>query len=147
VEIRVFERILVDNPSCGEGPSLGLGWNYIEKQPVELERFEAKRKAQLRCFRRQSLQDFQLSASKREKLAKKWGYTKQDIQTNIKQIQKVQKQRIKTVKKIESDLEKESSNNAMAIFEKARRLHRLIKPRDASALALEGKALTVSARI
>lgn len=147
VEIRVFERILADNPSCGEGPSLGLGWKYIEKQPVELEKFETKRKTQLCYFRRRSIHDFQLSASKREKVAKKWGYTKEDIQNNIKQIQKVQKQRVKTVKNLASDLEKESSNNATAIFEKARRLHRLIRPRDASASALQGKALTLSARI
>ncbi|CAB9524562.1 expressed unknown protein [Seminavis robusta] len=95
-EIRVYERILSLNlPTQIGGPSLGLGWGYIEKKSVDLDKFETKRAFQWSTLRR-TPKDIVMSPEKREKMARKLGYSSHEIEQNIKLIRKVQKQREKT---------------------------------------------------
>jgi hypothetical protein len=97
VEVRAFERILSPNPpSCTpRGPSLGLGWTYTEKKPVNLDKFENKGLFPWSGGKRNK--DILLTPEKREKLARKYGFSKEEIQANAKAMEKLNKQRKKTV--------------------------------------------------
>ena len=113
VDTRVFERILDVNPSCaGDGPALGLGWNYNVKKSVHVEAYEKSKN-----FRRLTLSSpvrgiirnkgtkkkhvaTALSASKREKLARQFGFSTEEIQLNVAKIRKAQKQREKAMEEL-----------------------------------------------
>lgn len=41
VEIRQYERVLGDNPSCSSGPSISIGWNYDQDKTVVKKVFDA----------------------------------------------------------------------------------------------------------
>lgn len=99
VEVRVCERVLGDNPAChGQGPSLSIGWNYETKQEVAIDAWEKKRIKQ-----RRSSEELVMSAAKREKIAKRSGYTKQEIKQNVELMAKYQRRRERTRKEIEKD--------------------------------------------
>ena len=93
VKIRVFNQALSDNPSCqAGGPSIGLGWDYSEKKDVALDKFETKR-----IRRRRSSKELEvLSPEKREKIARKLGYTEEQIKKNARRVERTQKQRRST---------------------------------------------------
>ena len=92
VKVREFSRALSDNPSCqAGGPAIGLGWEYSEKKDVALDKFETKR------IRRKNSKNLEiLSPEKREKIAKKLGYTDEQIMKNVKRIERAQRQRKNT---------------------------------------------------
>ena len=125
VEIRVFERVLgVDPPACGKGPSIALGWNYSEQEAVDLDKFETKR----RLFqwtnthhhhRHRNSKELLMSPEKRERMAKKLGFSDKDIQTNAKKVEKVLKQRRNTVKALDSN----AVGAVSSIKQQARHLH------------------------
>jgi hypothetical protein len=98
VEIRVYERILVENPPSGpvEGPSLGLGWRYNESKAVDLDKFETKPVFHW-STRRRSHKDLIMSPEKRERMARTLGFSNEEIEQNIRIVEKVQRQRRKTV--------------------------------------------------
>jgi hypothetical protein len=98
VEIRVYERILGENPLSGAvgGPSLGLGWSFNEAKPVDLDKFETKRVFQWSTRRRNS-KELIMSPEKRERMARKLGFSSEEIEQNIRIIEKVQRQRRRTV--------------------------------------------------
>ncbi|CAB9521451.1 expressed unknown protein [Seminavis robusta] len=98
VEVRAFERILASNPpTCTHGVSLGLGWNYIEKKAVDVDKFESKGKIFPWGGSKRSNKELLMSPEKREKTAKKLGFTPSEIQANAKLMDKVNRQRKKTV--------------------------------------------------
>lgn len=93
VKIRVFNQALSDNPSCqAGGPSIGLGWDYSEKKDMKLDKFETKR-----IRRRHNSKELEvLSPEKREKIARKLGYTDEQIKKNVRRVERAQKQRRST---------------------------------------------------
>lgn len=102
IEIRTCERILGDNipsgSSVGLGPSLGLGWGYNNEKPLPVEKYEAMRSSQRRFSN-----NLLLSPEKREKLAKKAGFTRKDIEENVRIISKTQRRRNRTAKEVEKE--------------------------------------------
>ena len=120
VEVRSFERILSPNPpSCSPGgPSLGLGWAYTEKKPVDVDRFENKGLFLWNGGKRSK--DILLTAEKREKLAKKYGFSKEEIQANAMAVDKINKQRRRTV-----DSFLEAQYEAMFVQQKVRKAQQL----------------------
>ena len=121
VEIRNFERILGDNPpACGKGPSMALGWNYNEETPVELDKFEIKRRSSWTSTRRRNSKELIMSPGKRERLAKKLGFSEKEINSNVQKIEKILKQRRKTQAY-------DDAIDMAAIIQRARRLHGFIK--------------------
>jgi hypothetical protein len=98
VAVRVCERVLGDNPACHDGPSLSIGWNYEPEKIVNVEAFESSRQTE-----RRSYDKLCLSPEKREKIAMRSGYTKKDIEENVKQMHKYQRRRERTRKEVEGD--------------------------------------------
>ena len=114
VETREFERVLDINPSCqGGGPSLGLGWNYNIKKSVDLSK-KSKSRPSLSPFRhivgsksankkKATTTVTALSAAERMKLAKQSGFSKEEIQRNVAEVYKAQKQREKSNKDLSTN--------------------------------------------
>jgi hypothetical protein len=98
VAVRVCERVLGDNPACHDGPSLSIGWNYEPEKIINVEVFESARQKE-----RRSYDKLCLSPEKREKIAMRSGYTRQDIEDNVKQMHKYQRRRERTRKEVEGD--------------------------------------------
>ena len=122
VEIRAYEQILGDNPpSCAPGgPSLTLGWNYVEKKPISLDKHTSKSIFQFTKIRKQK-KDFLLQPEKREKIAKKLGFTNQEIHANVKQVDRISRQRKRTV-----DSYMEEQFDAVYFMHMARQAHGLV---------------------
>jgi len=105
VHVRVYERILSDNPACTSGPSIGIGWGYAPQDvrtvdDWEMERGRLRRPTELMLDRRQ-----------RKKLVKSLGYSDKDIAAAVRDLNKSRYQRRQTVNnlgalKMEEALEK-----------------------------------------
>ena len=112
VKIREFERVLGDNPPPSPGPSLALGWNYHEKKEVSIDKFEkhgingkARRWSSARNLltgNNKKDGDFHLTPEQRIKIAQNLGYTHGEIKKNIREGEKVRRQRDAT--EIEHDI-------------------------------------------
>lgn len=100
VKVRVCERVLGDNPACASsgGPSLSLGWNYDTEEVLDLESWESQR-----VKKRRSYSELVLSPEKRERIAKKYGFTKKDIDENIQKMAKYHRRRERTLKELEKN--------------------------------------------
>jgi hypothetical protein len=104
VQVRVHERILGDHIPAAGGPSLSIGWAYNVEEAISIDNYEAKRSSQRRwSSSSSSSSSLLISPEKREKIAKKAGFTKKDIEENIKQVSKVQRRRSRTVKELEKE--------------------------------------------
>ena len=73
VEIREYELDLCDNPACGLGPAIGIGWSYEEKTKECIDSFEHKRTP--KCTSR----EFKMNREHREKIMENSRFTKKEI--------------------------------------------------------------------
>jgi hypothetical protein len=97
VQVREFQQVLSDNPPKDNGPSIGLGWNYTEKKDIQVNKFESKRNSSLFRRRRNTVDALFLSSSRRERIAKDLGYTNEEIQKNVRQVERCRIRRKKSV--------------------------------------------------
>ncbi len=93
IEIRSYERILGDNPSCSSGPSISIGWHYDpEKTCVQLiDEYEYRR------TRRLEGSDMTLSKDQRFHLLVDLGYSRREISHAVRSNLKLKKKRRQTV--------------------------------------------------
>lgn len=110
VKVRVFERVLADNPPSSSGPSLGLGWNYNQEQEVDVEQFESKaakspkpKRSWLNTKASDPKKGLIMPPDKREKLAKKLGFSSKEIKENVKMVERVLRQRQRTKDEVEGE--------------------------------------------
>jgi hypothetical protein len=40
VQVREYERVICYNPACSAGAAIGIGWNYVSHQTIELDERE-----------------------------------------------------------------------------------------------------------
>ena len=96
LEIRTYETILGDNPSCSTGPSLGLGWRYdpshFQSTIDEYERHQSQQ-----GYDDPRPEDLVLHRFEREAILLSTGYTKQDLAESVRGITKVKNRRRQTV--------------------------------------------------
>ena len=93
VEIRVYNIVVGDNPSCSHGPPISLGWEYDEElQDVPLEDYEQHRNG----LRRVSTQMKMPSDLRRDTL-RYWDVPTSEIIEAQKNCEVIQKQRFKTL--------------------------------------------------
>ena len=104
VTVREYERILGDNPACTKGPSVSIGWKYLE-YGGKIHKFEAVR------GRRRTQNQLILSRRKREELLTSWGFTHEEIAEGVRENVKARNRRQQTTdnlggQKMEEALEK-----------------------------------------
>jgi hypothetical protein len=90
VVVRNYNQILSDNPACTKGPSIGLGWEFVEED-FDIEDYEAKR-GRLRLT-----SELLLNRARREKLVRDLGYTEKDIAASVRGANKIKSQRRQTM--------------------------------------------------
>jgi hypothetical protein len=95
VVVRNYERILSDNPAGTKGPSIGLGWEFVE-QHYDIEDWEMERGS----LREPS--ELLLNRHQREELLRDLGYTKRDIATAVQDGNKIKSQRQQTINNLEA---------------------------------------------
>ena len=94
VQERVFDRVLDINPSPSQGPSLGLGWNYIDESPRTLQPTEEKAKSN------RDLNHFHLSCNSRKSILREFGHSKFEIFLGTRLNERLREQRKRTLNKL-----------------------------------------------
>jgi hypothetical protein len=89
--IRYYERIIDDNPSCIDGPPIGIGWQYHAYGSYSVNEWE-----ELRGPRRKS-QHLVLIRPERELMLQNLGYTAQDIAKVIRSTRIARQKRRQTI--------------------------------------------------
>ena len=102
LEIRTYETILGDNPSCSGGPSLGLGWRYDPNHDtISVDEYEAHLAHMYGLPAGTSYigrpEDLVLHRIEREAILLNTGYTRQDLADSIRSLNKVKNKRRQTV--------------------------------------------------
>lgn len=93
LEIRSYERILGDNPSCSSGPSVGIGWRYdVESFTMGVDRYERGRMP----YRLEG-PDIILSREEREELLADMGYNRGQIADAVRANVRSKNQRRQTI--------------------------------------------------
>mmetsp|Transcript_23607 Transcript_23607/g.26920 ORF Transcript_23607/g.26920 Transcript_23607/m.26920 type:complete len:537 (+) Transcript_23607:212-1822(+) len=124
IEIRQYERILGDNPSCSCGPSISIGWEYDETstsiQPIDDYEF--------RRGNRFDDTEMVLSRHERELLLFDLGYSKKEVVEAIRLNLKLKKRRRQTVNnlpiaKVEELIEGASKKISRVVRKRPRSKH------------------------
>lgn len=89
VEVREYDRVLGDNPSCRSGVPISLDWNYSEKSQVSIKDYEDERDKRPSYARR--LGKLPIHKVKRESILKDWAYTDDEIDAAKEQMKKVRR--------------------------------------------------------
>lgn len=73
IEIREYERTVGDNPACGSGPPITIGWNYVPGLETDIDAYETTKKPR-------SKKQYYLPPSKRTNiLLEEWQCTDEQI--------------------------------------------------------------------
>ena len=102
LEIRTYETILCENPSCSGGPSLGLGWRYDPNHDcITVDEYEAHQ-AQIHGLPTGEYyvcrpEDLVLHRFEREAILLNTGYSRQDLADSVRSMNKVKNKRRQTV--------------------------------------------------
>lgn len=91
LETREYSIALSDHPSCSFGPPISLGWDFRDKEAVELETYEEQRSP------RRSMHQMLLSYNvRRYLLLKRAGYSHRELETAMQEVERVKRQRLVT---------------------------------------------------
>jgi hypothetical protein len=98
LQIRTYETILSDNPSCSTGPSLGLGWRYDPSHYTStIDEYERHQSELYKGCADPRPEDLVLHRFEREAILLNTGYTRQDLAESVRGITKVKNRRRQTV--------------------------------------------------
>jgi hypothetical protein len=91
LDIREYSIALSDHPGCSYGPPVQLGWEYQDKETLNVEEYEEKRPP------RRSVSELIMSYNvRRYLLLKRAGYSKSEIQAAMKEVERVKRDRLVT---------------------------------------------------
>jgi hypothetical protein len=93
VDVRYYERIASDNPASSSGPSIGIGWNFEQRELLTVDAWEKERSS----LRRGCKECYQLNAKQRTNILLKAGCTNKEIVDMIRIINKTRSQRKSTI--------------------------------------------------
>ena len=91
LETREFSIALSDHPSCSYGPPISLGWDFRDKESVELEKYEERRSP-----RRQMHQMILSYNVRRYLLLKRAGYSNDELEQAMNEVDRVKRGRLVT---------------------------------------------------
>jgi hypothetical protein len=100
VQVREYERVICYNPACSAGAAIGIGWKYVSQKTIQLDEHEKAR------YSRRDKQDFRLGEVEREELLSSLGYDVFDILASTREIGRVQRNRLKSLRSIDHDGER-----------------------------------------
>ena len=101
VTIRAYEITIGDHPSCKEGPSLSLGWEYKQLKEIPIDVFET-----YRSKRRRSKNQMHIALETREALVKLLDIPDEEIAAIQNEKEKILKQRLKTKAQMEKKIKR-----------------------------------------
>ena len=102
IQIRNYNIVLSDNPSCQEGPGISLGWKYSDcGEEISIEDFEAFRKG-----KRLHQMKLIMSPSIRWRLLELWDVSDEEIKKTIDEREVIQKQRFETMQQEKKKIER-----------------------------------------
>lgn len=91
LETREYSIALSDHPSCSYGPPISLGWDFRDREAVELEQYEEER------LPRRTMHQMLLSYNvRRYLLLKRAGYTHNELEQAMNEVDRVKRQRLVT---------------------------------------------------
>jgi len=93
VTTRYYNRILTENPSTVQGPSIGIGWNYDENT-ISLLEYEYERRHN---NNNRSSHLVILNREQREQLLLELGYSRKELATTIRKNNRTKNQRRQTI--------------------------------------------------
>ncbi len=101
VEIREYDVVLGDNPSCSNGPPISLGWGYDGDQQVHLplDTFE-----QYRDGKRRALHEMKVPGYMRHVILREWNVPNREIMKAQIECEIIQKQRFQTLQREQRNL-------------------------------------------
>uniref|UniRef100_A0A6S8I6F1 Uncharacterized protein n=1 Tax=Amphora coffeiformis TaxID=265554 RepID=A0A6S8I6F1_9STRA len=91
LETREFSIALSDHPSCSYGPPISLGWDFRDKETVELDHYEEQRSP-----RRQMHQMILSYNVRRFLLLKRAGYSHDELEAAMNEVERVKRERLVT---------------------------------------------------
>jgi hypothetical protein len=97
IQIREYNIIMGDNPSCSSGPPISLGWQYSQKDPpcgISLELYEVHRKGH-----RRSPYQMRIPPYVRHQTLREWDVPARDIMTAQEICEITKKQRYQTMQR------------------------------------------------
>jgi hypothetical protein len=90
VEVREYERILGDHPSCSEGLAIGIDWQYLPSKTYRVDDWEAIRDSSRKgCLT--------LDKQTREKILVELGYEERHFAQALRESNKIKHQRRQTI--------------------------------------------------
>ena len=91
LETREYSIALSDHPSCSFGPPISLGWDFRDKEAIELDHYEEQRAP------RRSMHQMVLSYNvRRYLLLKRAGYSNDELEQAMHEVDRVKRQRLVT---------------------------------------------------
>mmetsp|Transcript_5510 Transcript_5510/g.7240 ORF Transcript_5510/g.7240 Transcript_5510/m.7240 type:complete len:185 (+) Transcript_5510:148-702(+) len=91
VQIREYNRMVGDHPGTFIGPPITFGWEYREKEPIDLSEYEETRVERKTYLRLSSI-------TRKNMLKNIFGIDEKEIAASEKEIQRIRKQRESTLK-------------------------------------------------
>lgn len=91
LETREFSIALSDHPSCSYGPPISLGWDFCDRESVELDKYEEDRSP------RRAMHQMILSYNvRRYLLLKRAGYSHDELEKAMSDVERVKRERLVT---------------------------------------------------
>jgi hypothetical protein len=91
IQVREYNRVVGDNPTVRVGPPMSIGWEFVQKQAVPVDDYEK--------IKRPRTSDLRImgSITRKSILRYEFDVSLEDIRAAEKMIQKIQRQRCRTV--------------------------------------------------
>jgi hypothetical protein len=121
VTVRSYERIMSDNPSSACGPSIGIGWAFVQEESTTVDEWDNDRLEeacmQMRANpvlspKKQKRSNLLLSPKKRVDMLLRVGYSDKEITEMVRNINKTRIQRRNTVINLDNQGLEEAFENA-----------------------------------
>jgi len=108
LQVREYQIQLVNNPACGGGPPIGIGWKYEEKEEMDLTEITDKEKNYIKLDDKPEGPYDKIYIKPYDRLAmlKKNGYTDSEIVECILEVKESQKLRTKSATAKDKDEER-----------------------------------------
>jgi hypothetical protein len=91
ISVREYNRVLGDNPDVLFGPPISIGWNYVQKESIAMDEYEATKPQRKTALRMSSV-------TRRNLLLNVFDVPAEEIKAVEREVQKIQKQRSQTNK-------------------------------------------------